>query len=121
MENIDEDAMRALIEYRWPGNVRELKNAISFAAIHCKGTHIRLTDLPPEIRTALAGGANPKAFVRSAESDKEHILKALELAGGRRGEAAKLLGIGRATLYRRMKECMIDPSSLPKQSHWNRN
>ena len=121
VESIDEDAMRALVEYRWPGNVRELKNAISFAAIHCKGTYIRLTDLPPEIRTELAGGTNAKQNSDSVESEKESILKALELAGGRRGEAAKLLGIGRATLYRRMKECMIDPSSLPKQAQWRSN
>jgi transcriptional regulator with PAS, ATPase and Fis domain len=119
VENIDEGAMRALMDYEWPGNVRELKNAISYAAIHCKETHIRLTDLPPEIRTSLAGGDTPKrATQHSVEDEKERILKALEMSGGQRGEAAKLLGIGRATLYRRMKECMIDPASLPKRANW---
>ncbi len=116
--DIDQDAMQALMDYRWPGNIRELRNAISFATIHCKGTSIRTRDLPPEIREELAqGGQKRRAF--EVEDERERLMEALDMAGGRRGEAARLLGIGRATLYRRMKECMIDPADLPKQSRWN--
>ena len=116
IEQIDQDAMRLLMNYDWPGNVRELKNAISFAAIHCKGPVIREKNLPPEIT-----GAPERSSVRrdyQVKSEKERILKALETAKGNRGEAAKVLGIGRATLYRRMKACMINPSDLPKGANW---
>ena len=116
IEQIDQGAMRMLVNYTWPGNVRELKNAISFAAIHCKGPVIREKDLPPEIT-----GASERTTMRrgyQVQSERERILKALETAKGKRGEAAKILGIGRATLYRRMKACMINPSHLPKGENW---
>ncbi|MCE9615209.1 MAG: sigma-54-dependent Fis family transcriptional regulator [Lentisphaerae bacterium] len=116
IDEIDQDAMRAFVDYRWPGNVRELKNAISFAAIHCKGPIIRVKDLPPE----LTEGPSRFEARRDAGTDteKERILRALESAGGNRGEAARMLGIGRATLYRRMKACMIIPGDLPKSAQW---
>ena len=116
IEQIEQDAMSTLMNYAWPGNVRELKNAISFAAIHCKGPVIRENNLPPEIT-----GAPERPTMRReyhVKSERERILKALETAKGKRGEAAKILGIGRATLYRRMKACMINPSDLPKGANW---
>ena len=116
IREIDQEAMRMLRDYRWPGNVRELKNAIAFAVIHCKGPVIRPKDLPPELLAA------PTRFVGShdahVDAEKERILRALEATGGNRGEAARLLGIGRATLYRRMKVCMITPADLPKSASW---
>ena len=77
---------------------------------------IREQDLPPEIT-----GAPARATVRReyhVQSERERILKALETAKGKRGEAARILGIGRATLYRRMKACMINPSGLPRSANW---
>lgn len=117
IDEIDQDAMRALMDSRWPGNVRELKNAIAFAAIHCKGSVIRLKDLPPELLEAPPRtGAMPAG---GGGAEKETILRALETAGGNRGEAARLLGIGRATLYRRMKAAFITPADLPRSARWN--
>ncbi len=121
LREIDQEAMRRLMEYAWPGNVRELKNAIAFAGIHCRGAVVRLADLPPELLAAPArrgggAGGDPSA----GGEDRERILRALEAAGGSRGEAARLLGIGRATLYRRMKACLIDPTDLPHAARWNR-
>ncbi|MDA0990582.1 MAG: sigma 54-interacting transcriptional regulator [Verrucomicrobia bacterium] len=116
LDGIDQDAMRALMDHDWPGNVRELKNAISFAAIHCKGAVIGVKDLPPEI----FGRQEHRQTGRDYDptSEKERILHALESTGGNRGEAARLLGIGRATLYRRMKACFIKPGDLPKRANW---
>lgn len=102
-EGIDSAAMRLLMGYSWPGNVRELRNAIDFALIACHGRVIQVAHLPPEI-TDLPPGPEPSRPYEVV-SEKERILKALEKAGGHRGKAASLLGISRATLYRRMKAC----------------
>ena len=113
---VDQDAMRAMVDYRWPGNVRELKNAIAFAVIHCKDSVVRARDLPPELLAApsrlMARGDGAR------DTERERILRALESTGGQRGEAAKLLGIGRATLYRRMQACLIKTDDLPKSGRW---
>jgi transcriptional regulator of acetoin/glycerol metabolism len=95
--------MRLLMSYAWPGNVRELRNAIDFALIACRGQVIQVSHLPPEV-TALPAGPEPSRPYEVA-SEKDRILKALEKTGGHRGKAASLLGISRATLYRRMKAC----------------
>jgi DNA-binding NtrC family response regulator len=113
---ITQDAMQLLMDYAWPGNVRELKNTISFAAIHCKGPAISAKDLPPEITGAPARHSLRREY--AVDTEKDRIMKALEACSGNRGEAAKMLGIGRATLYRRMKACMIKPSDLPRGAGW---
>lgn len=83
----------------WPGNVRELRNAIEFAAIRCKGSAIQREDLPQEIL-----GSERSIMVGDAGDDREALLMALKQSGGNRSAAAKLLGISRATLYRRLAE-----------------
>jgi DNA-binding NtrC family response regulator len=91
-------AMRSLLDYYWPGNVRELRSAIESAVIQCEGTNIEASDLPPEI--APHHRASPGIEVDS--DDKATILSALDRAQGNRSEAAHLLGISRATLFRRL-------------------
>jgi sigma-54 dependent transcriptional regulator, acetoin dehydrogenase operon transcriptional activator AcoR len=103
--HMERDVLSALIAYRWPGNVRELRNAVEFSLIRCKGGKLRLVDLPPEITASSSGRSGASAS--DADSDKERIISALKASKGRRVEAAKLLGISRATLYRRMKACCL--------------
>jgi PAS domain S-box-containing protein len=96
------DALRLLAEYDWPGNVRELKSAVEFAAIRCKGSVLQEDDLPPEI--------NPPLELDSGSSgvdEKTRFLEALERARGNRALAARLLGISRATFYRRLADLNI--------------
>jgi DNA-binding NtrC family response regulator len=109
IHHISDDAMRALMDYRWPGNVRELKSGIEFAVIRCKGKVLRVDDLPPEIGLPVAlntaiGQQPPKD---GAEEERQRLLSALERAGGNRAAAARLLGIGRTTLYRRLADLDI--------------
>jgi sigma-54 dependent transcriptional regulator, acetoin dehydrogenase operon transcriptional activator AcoR len=105
VQDISQDAMQALMDYAWPGNVRELKSAIEFAVIHCKGQMLRISDLAPEIREAVAeptlksAAAPPNA---PEDEERQRLLEALRRAGGNRAAAARLLGIGRTTLYRRL-------------------
>jgi len=100
VEDISNDAMRLLMEYSWPGNVRELRAAIEFAIIHCKAPIIEPSDLPPEI---LERPLLPLPAL-GIEDERDRLLTALERCRGSRVEAARLLGISRATLYRRLTE-----------------
>ncbi|MDH5562438.1 MAG: sigma 54-interacting transcriptional regulator [Nitrospirota bacterium] len=108
VREIAPDAMQALLRYHWPGNVRELKSTFDYALIHCHGTYIQSSDLPPEI-----GGSAPSVPLVSSRSssrnEREEILSALEQARGKRAQAAKLLGMSRSTLYRRLGELGISP------------
>jgi transcriptional regulator with PAS, ATPase and Fis domain len=97
--DISGEAMNALMEYPWKGNVRELKNVIEVAVSYCDRPVINLNDLPPEIRTDWP--ALPPR--RWDQEEKGRILHALDRTGGNHAAAARLLGIGRTTLYRRIK------------------
>ena len=102
---LSHDGLRLLADYHWPGNVRELRSAIEFAVIRCGGAVIQPDDLPPEI-------LQPADFENVIPGDplvddKARFLQALERSRGNRALAARLLGISRATLYRRLADLKI--------------
>jgi len=105
VEAVNDEAMQALLAYEWPGNVRELKNTLGYAVIHCAGTAIELEDLPPEVLEH-ATPVIPPSYLPGDE--RERIVAALARAGGERKAAAALLGVSRATLYRRMAHYGIE-------------
>ncbi len=88
-----------LLHHDWPGNVRELKHAVEFAAVRCRGEEIQAEDLPPEIAAGPAAAA--------PDDEPGRIRAALREAGGNRKRAAAILGLSRATLYRRLKQLDI--------------
>lgn len=92
--------MQRLLEYRWPGNVRELRNAIEYAVIRANGTVLQIDDLPPELRELNAPALD---FGYTLADEKSRMLAALDQSNGNRKEAAKLLGMSRATFYRRLE------------------
>ena len=98
VNRVSDDTLRHLLDYDWPGNVRELRNALEAALIRASGEVLRVDDLPPEIRNATSAEAP------SSPNEAERIRAALEQTDGNRTEAAELLGISRATLYRRLDE-----------------
>jgi DNA-binding NtrC family response regulator len=97
-----------LMRYQWPGNVRELANVIERAMVVAKGSVILPEHLPPHLFEARPpspqGGAEanrlPELSLEAAE--REQILRALQASGGKRIEAARLLGLSRRTLYRKL-------------------
>jgi transcriptional regulator with PAS, ATPase and Fis domain len=94
---IAQEALNMLMDYSWPGNVRELQNAVQFAIVRCKGKVIRPDDLPLELKDVVC--EKPKRGpVRKL--DAEMVKAALVKTGGNKARAAKVLGVGRATLYR---------------------
>ena len=108
VNQISPEALRLLLTYAWPGNVRELKNAIEFAAISCKGQRINATDLPPEISRSQSRTPASTLMPPTGHDERTQLLRALNQASGNRSEAAKLLGMSRATLYRRLANHGID-------------
>jgi len=101
---IGQQAMQALIAYAWPGNVRELKGAIESAFIRAPGPVVELADLPVEIWQAV-----PRSAAAGLEAnDRQEIVDALRRADGNRSKAARLLGVGRTTLYRRLQALGIE-------------
>jgi DNA-binding NtrC family response regulator len=114
VQRISPEALEALARHRWPGNVRELQNVVHRSLLACRGDEITLSDLPPDIRElglpALGLPPVPGDIRPSGETDilplreleRRAIQRALRFTQGSVGKAAKLLGIGRATLYRRI-------------------
>ena len=94
---ISKEVLAVMMDYPWPGNVRELQSAVRFAIVTAKGNVIRLNNLPMELRD------RNNTFVSRGPSRKLHpesVRDALTQAGGNKPKAARLLGVGRATLYR---------------------
>ena len=103
---IAEDAMTRLSAYDWPGNVRELENAIERAVALGSGPILHAGDLPSNLQHgAPAERVQPNEDVLQLEEiERRTILRALREAGGDKLVAARLLGIGKTTLYRKLKE-----------------
>jgi two-component system response regulator HydG len=101
---ISEDAMRRLMAYDWPGNVRELENAIERAVALGSGPILHLGDLPTNLQHA-SGEAVPDIdeVVPLEELERRAIVRALRETAGDKLAAARLLGIGKTTLYRKLK------------------
>jgi DNA-binding NtrC family response regulator len=97
------DAARLLVRHRWPGNVRELANAVERAAVLADGARVGAEDLPDDVSRPSRGGS-ASAGDTLAEVERAHVLALLGEENGHREKAAKRLGIGVATLYRKLKE-----------------
>jgi two-component system response regulator HydG len=104
---LSDDAMKALLAYDWPGNVRELENCIERCCAMNSGPVIGAADLPGSLRDAAAQPSNggPEGrIVPIFDLEKQAILAAIAQLHGDKLMAAKLLGIGKTTLYRKLKE-----------------
>ena len=103
-------AMECLFRYAWPGNVRELENAMERTAILARAETIEPGDLPPHVGAGLVFGPAPALETEQtlAEAERTHILRILERYGGNHSRAAEALGIGRTTLWRKLKDYGIE-------------
>ncbi len=113
-------AMKSFLQYEWPGNVRELENCIARAVALGNHRTIDVEDLPPAIRGSQdAGSPSEEGLELSttalADLERITILRVFEQAGGDKNVAGKMLGISRATLYRKLKRYNIPLRSGPKE------
>jgi len=109
---ITDAAMSVLMSYDWPGNIRQLKNSIRTMVVMCDRDALDVADIPPEIHqvrqlAAGRGAASSLAGVSLNELEKQAITDTLAKTQGNREKAAKILGIGERTLYRKIKEYKI--------------
>ena len=118
---VSEEFLAAITRYSWPGNVRELENELEYACARCSNGSLSLQNLPLQFQE-LGSRAHPipqfplekQGFYREdidltmAEVEKRTILSALENAQGDKTEVARRLGIGKTTLYRKIKEYGLD-------------
>src|SRR6202166_4059079 len=113
---ISDDALRRLMAYDWPGNVRELENAIECAVALSPDGVLKVDDL-----ASVPNGASTVSFPRSnellplAETQRRAILHALLETGGDKLAAARLLGIGKTTLYRKLKQYATAPKPADQE------
>ena len=103
IEGISSEAMDALISYPWPGNIRELINTIEYAFVVCREEFIALRHLPDTIRNI----KHKSSSATSGPGERDRLLEALRQSGGKKNEAARLLGITRQALWKKIKKSGI--------------
>ena len=111
IERFSQEAMRVLLDYSWPGNVRELENSVEHSVVLAKGTKIEPSDLPAALRNL---GASPASraggsIFENERSLLEHILAECDW---NKKEAARRLGIGRNTLYAKLKKHRLEKPTI---------
>jgi two-component system response regulator HydG len=109
---ISNSASEKLLNYTWPGNIRELRNIIERAVVLTRYEKISVDDLPEKIRNYktsqfLVGSDNPSELVQIQEVEHRYILHVLKTVGGNKTLAARVLGLDRKTLYRKLQHYKI--------------
>jgi len=105
IQGIDRGALDILTRYDWPGNIRELINVIEYAFVLCPGGEILPHHLPATLtgRSPCVTPSRPRESRQGAGDEREQLLAALQQAHGNKSEAARLLGVSRVTLWKRLK------------------
>jgi DNA-binding NtrC family response regulator len=111
LDGIEPEALALLMNHRWPGNVRELEHTIERAVLLGKEHRIGVKDLPPQF------AARPDSPLELSEAvsrgytlkdiEREYIKRIVEDTSGNKTEAAKILGVDRTTLYRKLEEYKV--------------
>ncbi len=108
VEGLSNEVLSTFMDYTWPGNVRELEHVMEHAFVLCHGGVITMNHLPPDIRHYERSGYSLQAKKKNKEGlDAQRILEALERTGWNKAKAARLLGIGRRTIYRKIEEFQL--------------
>jgi DNA-binding NtrC family response regulator len=110
-------AQRLLSNYSWPGNIRELENVIGNACMMADGTFIDINDLPQRLRESQRSHPpNDEELFSLEEAQRRHIVRVLERVGGNKLKAAKILGVGRNTIYKALSGLKLEKANLSAQS-----
>jgi len=115
VRGIARDALALLAGHDWRGNVRELSNALERAVIFAAGEQITAADLPDPVRAAVPRDPEYQVNLReaTAEFERAHIMRIIEQCGGNKRKAAKLLGLGVTSLYRKLGAAVAPANESP--------
>jgi PAS domain S-box-containing protein len=102
---VSTDVLKLFMDYHWPGNVRQLEHTLEHAFILCRQSIITLSDLPPDFKNI--AGVKTIYLDGGREDESDEIIRTLEKTQWNKARAARLLGISRKTMYRRMKKYNI--------------
>ena len=105
-------AMALLQSYHWPGNIRELETVLEWAMHMSAGSEISVEPLPTELRRAVIGGDDEQPVLTLQEAERQAIIRAGQALGGQVTRMAEALGIGRTTLWRKMKQYDLEVDSF---------
>jgi two-component system response regulator HydG len=108
IRGITPQAAQRLLDYQWPGNVREIKNCIERAVALARYEEIVVDDLPEKVQSyrrshVIVAAEDPSELVTLDEVERRYILRVVDAAGGNRTLAARILGLDRVTLYRKLQ------------------
>ncbi|QEF98112.1 Transcriptional regulatory protein ZraR [Stieleria maiorica] len=109
VDGFAEGVPEKLLAYSWPGNIRELRNVIERAVALTRYDKVTIEDLPEKIShfaggTVFIGGLDPSELVTMEEIERRYITHVLEAVGGNQTQAARILGLDRKTIYRKLKQ-----------------
>lgn len=105
ISKFSDEALSIFMGYAFPGNVRELGNAVERAVIMCEGEEIEKEHLPQRfLSTKRSASTESKGFITLSELQKQYIVEVLRATKGNKSEAARILGINRGSLWRKLKE-----------------
>mgnify|MGYP001380115476 CR=1 FL=1 len=104
IQHVSAEVIDIFMAHTWPGNIRELEHCIEHAFILCHDSKIEKQHLPVELKASSAA----KGSLTQLDVDAEAIRSALKECAGNKAKAARLLGISRRTIYRKMEEYNID-------------
>jgi transcriptional regulator with PAS, ATPase and Fis domain len=109
IEGISSEVLSRFMDYSWPGNIRELEHVMEHAFVLCHGGTITLKHLPADIRSYEPAEESPrsKTKIKSTHEELEEIRSALAKTGWNKSKAARLLGIGRRTIYRKIEDYQL--------------
>jgi transcriptional regulator with PAS, ATPase and Fis domain len=121
IHGISDQALGQMTRYKWPGNVRELEHIVERACVLCSGLTITMANLPLELQIQESSDKKEDESIASfqakinaegPDNEEERILTTLKVTYGNKAQAARILGIDRSTLYRKIRQFDIDLSQL---------
>jgi len=115
IEGLSDEVVRAFMNYHWPGNVRELEHSLEHAFVLCREPIITLDHIPAEIKGRL--DVRKRSRWHKTPGGSQEILAALEKTDWNKAKAARILGIDRSTLYRRIKRYRLSESNADMLRH----
>ena len=104
------EAMEVLLAHDWPGNVRELRNAIEYAFVLCSGGWIESHHMPPKLalnHVQHVQGDETCRLAPERQAEKDRLIKTLKKTNGNQSETARLIGVSRVTIWKRIKKYCI--------------